>query len=722
MTSDTAPRKRTVEVLGKRMAYVEMGRGDPVVFLHGNPASSYLWRDVMPHAAPFGRCIALDLIGMGDSEKLDDSGPGRYRFVEHRKFLDGALDALGVASNVVWVVHDWGSALGFDWANRHRGAVRGIAYMEALVRPVTWAEWPDAARRVFRGLRSEAGERMVLENNVFVERVLPGSILRRLTEAEMAIYRAPYAEPGESRRPTLTWPREIPIEGQPPDVTRIVQDYAEWMSENDLPKLFVNAEPGAILTGRQREFCRSWRNQQEVTVRGRHFVQEDAPHKIGEAVADFVRRLGGLGGRSVSGGKAKWRNAESSPRNERAMDNARRPRDSDAAKRRFELPGIQDLSKKQEEVRALCKEGRHLIVGGPGTGKTVVALLRARRHQREGDDYVFLVYNHLLHRASAQLFPGELSSATWEAWLMERFGAITDKALPRKSAEPGKYRPIDWESVLRIAAAVAPPVADARHLVIDEGQDMPPPFYRALVELGFERFFVTADQNQQIHDDNSSRRDIETELGIDTGEVVELKHNYRNSGPVARLAAAFRTDDPASPPVVLPSRPGPPAWLCAYEPGRFADICRRIVKIVDLDPATLVGVIAPNNKVRERYVKGLRKAVKGLSETAGGLDHGPPRIETFYGDHRPDVRFDEGGILVINAQACKGLEFDIAVLADIDQHYVPSNDLDAARKRFYVMAARARERVILLRQRGAHSRIDEILPDDPDVLRRKDVT
>ena len=293
MISDTAPRKQTVDVLGKGMAYVETGRGDPVVFLHGNPTSSYLWRNVMPHVAPLGRCIALDLIGMGDSEKLDGSGPGRYRFVEHREFLDGALAALGVASDVVWVVHDWGSALGFDWANRHRGATRGIAYMEALVRPVTSEEWPEAARRVFQGFRSDAGEGMVLENNVFVERVLPGSILRQLSEAEMAVYRAPYTEAGESRRPTLTWPREIPIDGEPPDVTGIVRDYAEWMAANDLPKLFVNADPGAILIGPQREFCRGWKNQQEVTVRGRHFIQEDSPDEIGRAVAAFVRGLGG---------------------------------------------------------------------------------------------------------------------------------------------------------------------------------------------------------------------------------------------------------------------------------------------------------------------------------------------------------------------------------------------------------------------------------------------
>ena len=216
MISSKAPEKKTIAVLGRRMAYVEMGEGDPVVFQHGNPTSSYLWRNIMPHVAPVGRCIAVDLIGMGDSEKLDESGPGRYRFVEHREYLDAALAALEVESNVTWVVHDWGSALGFDWANRNRAATKGIAYMEAVVRPLTWEEWPDKARRVFQGFRSEAGEQMVLENNVFVERVLPGSILRGLTEEEMAVYRAPYVEPGESRRPTLTWPREIPIEGSRP--------------------------------------------------------------------------------------------------------------------------------------------------------------------------------------------------------------------------------------------------------------------------------------------------------------------------------------------------------------------------------------------------------------------------------------------------------------------------------------------------------------------------
>ena len=383
------------------------------------------------------------------------------------------------------------------------------------------------------------------------------------------------------------------------------------------------------------------------------------------------------------------------------------------AKRRFELPGIQDLSKEQEAVRALPTDGQHLIVGGPGTGKTVVALIRARRYLRERDEYVFLVFNHLLHRASTQLFAGELSGATWWVWFRDRFEAATGETLPRMPAERGEFRPIDWAGVTRIVSG-RPPHANTLPLVIDEGQDMPPEFYRALVTLGFERFFVAADQNQALTDDHSSRKDIETALAIDTEDVIELQHNYRNCGTVAKLARAFYTGDPASPPVDLPSKRGPAAWLCDYSPKRFMGICRRIVKIVDRDPATLIGVIAPNNDVRQRYLD-------GLTAQTGDLDNGVPRIETFFGQHRPDVRFDEGGILVINAQACKGLEFDVAVLADIDRHHVPPTDMDAVRKRFYVMVARAREQVILLRQRGANSRIEEILPDDPAVLKRRDL-
>ncbi len=283
--------KSSIEVKGKKMAYVEMGEGDPIIFQHGNPTSSYLWRNIMPHLAEQGRCIAIDLIGMGDSDKLDDSGPERYTLMEHREYFDGALAALGVERKVTLVIHDWGSALGFDWANRHRDSVLGICYMEGIVMPVSWAQWPEAARGVFQGFRSPAGEDMVLEKNVFVERVLPGSILRELTQEEMDVYRRPFQAPGEDRRPTLTWPRQIPIEGEPAEVVELVQAYGAWLSESSIPKLFINAEPGAILIGEQREFCRAWPNQEEVTVAGNHFLQEDSPDEIGRAIAAWRRGI-----------------------------------------------------------------------------------------------------------------------------------------------------------------------------------------------------------------------------------------------------------------------------------------------------------------------------------------------------------------------------------------------------------------------------------------------
>lgn len=282
--------KKTVNISGRHMAYVEIGEGDPIVFLHGNPTSSYLWRNVMPHLADQGRCIAPDLIGMGDSDKLEPSGPERYTFHEHRNFLEAFLQAVGVEKNVTLVIHDWGSALGFDWANRHRPAVEGIAYMEGIVRPLTWDEWSPAARRIFEGFRSEKGEEMILEKNLFIEAVLPGSILRKLTPEEMEVYRRPFREPGEDRRPTLTWPRQIPLDGEPAFVVEAVQSYADWMATTEIPKLFVNADPGAILIGAQREFCRSWKNQTEVTVPGNHFLQEDSPHEIGEVIAQWRKR------------------------------------------------------------------------------------------------------------------------------------------------------------------------------------------------------------------------------------------------------------------------------------------------------------------------------------------------------------------------------------------------------------------------------------------------
>ena len=292
---DPYPRRR-VDAAGVAMAYVDTGpppgadegKGDAIVFLHGNPTSSYLWRNVIPHLAPLARCLAPDLAGMGESGPTPD---GAYRFADHRRHLDAWFDSVVPSGLLTLVLHDWGSALGFHWACRHRERIKGLAYMEALVRPLTWEEWPEAARRVFQGFRSPAGEDMVLANNVFVERALPGSTLRGVSEAAMAVYRRPYVEPGESRRPTLSWPREIPIDGEPADVVALVEEYAAWLSQSDVPKLFVNAEPGAILTGAQREFCRTWPNQREVTVPGVHFIQEDSPAEIGSAIAEWYSGL-----------------------------------------------------------------------------------------------------------------------------------------------------------------------------------------------------------------------------------------------------------------------------------------------------------------------------------------------------------------------------------------------------------------------------------------------
>ena len=281
--------KKFVDVRGRRMAYHERGDGPPVLFLHGNPTSSYLWRDVIPELAGRGRLIAPDLIGMGDSDKLPNPGPDTYRFITHRDFLWNFIDTvIGKDVSIALVVHDWGSALGFDWANHHRGRVRGIAYMEPIVRPIAgWEEWSPSATPVFQGFRSDKGEAMILDRNLFVERVLPGSVLRKLSDAEMAVYRRPFLQ-REDRWPTLTWPRQIPIAGEPADVAQTAADYSHWMAANDLPKLFVNADPGAILIGAPREFCRTWHNQTEVTVPGSHFIQEDSGPAIGRAIADWM--------------------------------------------------------------------------------------------------------------------------------------------------------------------------------------------------------------------------------------------------------------------------------------------------------------------------------------------------------------------------------------------------------------------------------------------------
>jgi haloalkane dehalogenase len=279
--------RRRLAVLDSHMTYVQVGVGDPIVFLHGNPTSSYLWRNVIPQLAGRGRCLAPDLMGMGRSGKAP---AGRYRLADHVRYLDAWFAALDLR-RVTLVVHDWGSALGFHWARRYPERVKALVYMEAIVRPVAWAEWPEAARKIFQALRTPAGEEMILAKNVFVERILPASVLRGLAPQEMERYREPFREPGESRRPTLTWPREIPIDGEPADVTALVNDYAAWLARSPLPKLFVNADPGSILVGAQREFCREWPNQHEVTVRGSHFLQEDSPAEIGQAIARFVRQV-----------------------------------------------------------------------------------------------------------------------------------------------------------------------------------------------------------------------------------------------------------------------------------------------------------------------------------------------------------------------------------------------------------------------------------------------
>jgi haloalkane dehalogenase len=282
---DTHPRQR-IAVLDTEISTVDTGAGDPIVFLHGNPTSSYLWRNIIPYVSGMGRCLAPDLVGMGKSGR---SPAQTYRFVDHARYLDAWFDALGLDANVILVVHDWGAALGFHRTVRFPSQIKAIAYMEAIASPRRWDDFGDAAA-IFRALRSDAGERMILEDNFFVETILPRSIIRPLGAEEVAAYRAPFIERA-ARLPTLVWPREIPIEGEPPDVTAIVERYAEWLFHSEIPKLLVVGDPGAIIAGRTRDFCRTWPNQSEITVKGRHFLQEDSPHEIGAALADFVRQV-----------------------------------------------------------------------------------------------------------------------------------------------------------------------------------------------------------------------------------------------------------------------------------------------------------------------------------------------------------------------------------------------------------------------------------------------
>ena len=391
--------------------------------------------------------------------------------------------------------------------------------------------------------------------------------------------------------------------------------------------------------------------------------------------------------------------------------------------RRWELPGIDDLTKEQDAVLALPARGRHLVIGGPGTGKTVVCLLRARKyHATPGEDYMFLVWNHLLHRASDSLFDDELRAKSWESWFWSRFRKTFRKSVPTLPPPEGEtWKPIDWPAVRRQIASL-PSGSGLTHvpvLVIDEGQDMPPDFYDSLNQLGFEYMFVAADQNQQIKEENSSLKELKDHLGIDGDHVIELTYNHRNDYPIARLAREFYTGDPASPPPDLP----PPAntiytpRLYYRDDATMPRVVRSILSHWDQDPRRLIGVIAPNNQVRERYVDAIRSQASTLA-----LDNGTPEFQTFHTRHRPDVRFDQGGILVINAQACKGLEFDTAILADIDQHRIKDTDRDRTRKLFYVMVSRARQRVVMFMNRNDSPAIEAILPKDPNILRREDVT
>jgi len=283
--------KKKILVGDKEIAYHQVGSGEPIVFLHGNPTSSYLWRNITPYLQDQASCISIDLIGMGDSDKLDKPDLSSYRFEEHFYYVQEAIKTLTNNEKITLVIHDWGSALGFHWSYHHPELVKGIAYMEAIVKEMTWDDWDKNAKSIFQGFRSNSGEDLILEKNYFVERVLPGSILRTLTADEMDEYRRPFINSGEDRRPTLSWPREIPIEGEPENVCAIVNEYSEWMQQNNIPKLFVNAQPGAITTGRIRDFCRTWKNQTEVTVKGIHFIQEDSPDEIGKALSKWYNDL-----------------------------------------------------------------------------------------------------------------------------------------------------------------------------------------------------------------------------------------------------------------------------------------------------------------------------------------------------------------------------------------------------------------------------------------------
>ncbi|MDT8399337.1 MAG: haloalkane dehalogenase [Pseudomonadales bacterium] len=290
---DWASQKRKVRVRDLDMAYYEIGSGDPIIFLHGNPTSSYLWRNVIPHVQHLGRCIAPDMIGMGDSDPLPNSGAGAYKFAVHRDYMFDLFEAIGATERVVLVIHDWGSGVGLSYAERHPERVRGLAFMEAILRPRSFPQTPEPTQGPFATFRSPAGEQAVLQNNVFVEQLLIGGLGYYLSEADKAEYRRPYLTPGESRRPTLEWPRELPLGGKPADTQELVMSYTEWLhSDSRIPKLFVRANPGAILANQMLlDYVREFKNQKEVMVYGSHYVQEMSPHAVGRALAEWLGTL-----------------------------------------------------------------------------------------------------------------------------------------------------------------------------------------------------------------------------------------------------------------------------------------------------------------------------------------------------------------------------------------------------------------------------------------------
>ncbi len=385
----------------------------------------------------------------------------------------------------------------------------------------------------------------------------------------------------------------------------------------------------------------------------------------------------------------------------------------------FALPGVHELNKEQETARARPKQGQHFVVGGPGTGKSVLALLRARRHAKAGENHVFLVYNRLLHEASCCLGGEDICCFQWMSWFFKKFEEVTTHTVPLLAPVPGSsWKEIDWEGVHRIIAQTpGNTVPRSDFLIIDEGQDMPPDFYQALVNLGFENFFVAADQNQQIASGiNSSRRDIEAHLGLDTSDVVELKQNFRNTAVIAALVQEFYPDSAAVPKV----EPGPAddeqsrdlPLIFTFRDDQFYRIIQRILLIADRTPSMLVGIITPNNQVRQTYFAALKTVSNQIA-----LDNGAPYIRTLFRGSNNKANFHQGGIMVINAQSCKGLEFDLVFLADINQHPCPGNDKDHLKRLFYVMTARARQTLILLRHEGSLSPADAILPTDTDILK-----